>query len=423
MNLDWRRLRAVVFESDDWGLCAWSPDEQARRVLANTPAFRSPAGRRYGGSTLESAEDVRRLVDTLLEFRGGDGFPPVWQANLVVAAPDYARLTPPLFDVPSLPLVDLPDTPSRWSRPGLWKQVTEAMTSGVWWPELHGLHHLPEAAWLRALRRGLDDARRAHEQQSPVCAAVEDSGEYDPSEPLELRMQHLEHAVARFSTLVGRPPRSFCPPDYRWDDAVESRADALGIATLQGKAEQAGRALPRWRRLWHRVHWPHHVGRRLHMPARIAFEPMAAEGRSERLGPETTLRAAREAWNRGQPAVISTHRLNYAHLDAAWSDGGRAALRDLLTLLAGDSAVYLTDVEVHALVDRGWSERAIGDRGVLVRYFGVPHEPVRFAAPAGVTGAVVCEGRGAEHVQVAVDGGEVELKANVGEYLLEWKRP
>jgi hypothetical protein len=40
-----------------------------------------------------------------------------------------------------------------------------------------------------------------------------------------------------------------------------------------------------------------------------------------------------------------------------------------------------------------------------------------------VTGAVVSEGRGAEHVQVTLDGGEVELKANVGEYLLEWRRP
>jgi hypothetical protein len=422
MNLDWRRLRAVVFESDDWGLCAWSPDEQARRVLASLPAFRSPAGRRYAGSTLEGADDVRRLVDTLLEFRGGDGFPPVWQANTVVAAPDYERLTPPLFDVPSLPLVDLPRTPSRWARPRLWEQVTEACTAGVWWPELHGLHHLPETAWLRALRRGLDDARRAHEQQSPVCLAVEASGEYDPSEPIEVRVHNLELAMSKFQSLVGRPPLSFCPPDYRWDDAIEERAEALGVTTLQGKAEQAGRALPRWRRLWHRMHWPHRVGRRLYMPARIAFEPMSSEGRSERLGPEATLRGAREAWSRGHPAVVSTHRLNYAHLDAAWSDAGRASLRELLTLLCGDSAVFLTDAEVRALLDQGWSTRPIGDRGVLVRYYGVPREPVRFPAPAGATGVSVREGRGAEHVQVTLVPGEVEMRANLGEYLLEWKR-
>ena len=125
VNLDWGRLRAVVLESDDWGLCAWVPDPQAQRVLADTPVFRSPAGRRYGGSTLESAEDVRALAATLSEFRGRDGFPPVWQANMVVAAPDYARLHPPGFECEALPLVDLPRTPSRWERPRMWLDVGE----------------------------------------------------------------------------------------------------------------------------------------------------------------------------------------------------------------------------------------------------------------------------------------------------------
>src|SRR5580765_3195439 len=180
MNLDWTRLRAVVLESDDWGLCAWSPDHQAWRALADQPAFRTPWGRRYAGSTLESAEDVRVLTDTLLEFRGGDGFPPVWQANTVMSSPDYARLEPPAFAVEQLPLLDFPNVPARWGRPRLWEQLTIARMSGVWWPELHGLHHLPETAWLTALRRGESDARRAHEQQSPICQAVEASGEYDP---------------------------------------------------------------------------------------------------------------------------------------------------------------------------------------------------------------------------------------------------
>ena len=188
MKVEWSRMRAVVLESDDWGLCAWSPDDAARRALADTPAYQSLAGRRYGGSTLESAEDVRQLAETLAGFKGGDGIPPVWQANTIVAAPDYealgaARLERPAPSpgaagdpVPALPLIDLPGTPSRWSRPGLWNEVGAAIAAGVWWPELHGLHHLPETAWLGALRGGADDARRAFEHQSPVCAAVEASG-------------------------------------------------------------------------------------------------------------------------------------------------------------------------------------------------------------------------------------------------------
>src|SRR5262249_31408888 len=75
VNLDWARLKVVVLESDDWGFCAWVPDEHGHRVLADLPAWRSPAGRVYGRSTLESALDVERLASTLLEFRGADGLP------------------------------------------------------------------------------------------------------------------------------------------------------------------------------------------------------------------------------------------------------------------------------------------------------------------------------------------------------------
>jgi len=57
VNVDWARLRGVVLESDDWGLCAWAADRDAWAALAETPAFRSRAGQRYGGSTLESAAD------------------------------------------------------------------------------------------------------------------------------------------------------------------------------------------------------------------------------------------------------------------------------------------------------------------------------------------------------------------------------
>ncbi|MGI8424060.1 MAG: hypothetical protein ACR2L6_07940, partial [Gemmatimonadaceae bacterium] len=234
MNLDWHRLKAVVLESDDWGLCAWSADEQALRVLADTPMYRTPTGRRYSGSTLESAADVKSLAATLSEFRGGDGFPPVWQANMIVAAPDYERLRAPLFPAEHVPLIDYPAVPSRWNRPGAWEEVQRAREDGVWWPELHGLHHLPETVWITALRRGIADARRAHEQQSPICAHVEASGEYDSTEPAEDLPRRLELAVAKFTALVGRSPASFCPPDYRWDERIETAATRLGIGIVQG---------------------------------------------------------------------------------------------------------------------------------------------------------------------------------------------
>jgi hypothetical protein len=418
VNLDWRRLRAVVLQSDDWGLCAWSPDEQAYRVLGDTPAFRGPAGRRYGASTLESAADVRALAQVLLEFHGADGSPPVWQANTIMATPDYARLRPPLFEMEELPLLDLPETPSRWQRPGLWEAVGRAREQGVWWPELHGLHHLPAHAWIRALRRGAADARRAHEHQSPICAAVEASGEYDPTEPRALRASNLERAVAKFTARFGRPPVSLCPPDYRWDERLEADAQRLGVAVLQGKGEQIGPRAPTLRRLLLRYRWRYQGGARFYMPPRIAFEPCGGGRRTPAESVEDAHRRVRGAWSRSQPAAVSSHRLNYAHLDPAWSAAGRAALRDLLQRLIADGAVFLVDDEVRQLHRQSWSARPVGPAALLLRYYGVPRQPLRFPAPAGATRIAPREGRDPE--DIAIVEGELVARVNVGEYLVEW---
>ncbi len=344
MRPDWEMLKAVVLESDDWGLCAWVADEAAHRALAGTPMFGKRARAKYVRSTLEGAADVQALVAVLREFRGGDGRPPVLQANTVMAAPDYERLAASGFACEELPLVFLPETPPRWRRPGLWEQVRAGIESGVWRPELHGLHHLPAHAWLDALRRGDDDARHAFAEECVVCSAVEAGSEYDAAEPEAARTRALERAVAHFTGLFGRPPTSLCAPDYRWDARLEADGRRLGISVLQGAREH----MDPWLRVRRLVpgRWPEWRDGYLLMPSRIAFEPRGSAAPGARLGAARVHAAVRAAWRRGEVAVVSSHRLNYAHLDAAWAATGRAALRDLLGRLCADGAVFLTDAKV-----------------------------------------------------------------------------
>jgi len=147
-------------------------------------------------------------------------------------------------------------------------------------------------------------------------------------------------------------------------------------------------------------------------------------------GLDHAVRAAREAWGRGQPAILSTHRANFAHLDAAWSERGRSALASLLGTLAADGATFLTDAEVRALVDRGWSLRPVGERGAVVRAFGGSGEPLRFVAPPGVTGVSIAgvggvEGAGGRATAAStatLDAGMAELNVGPGTYRLEWSR-
>jgi hypothetical protein len=346
--------RAVVLESDDWGFCAWVPDEPAYRALANTPAFRTPAGRVYGRSTLESAQDVTKLAEVLLSVRGGDGLPPVLQANTVMAAPDFGRMVPP-FPPGPLPLIAHPERPNRWRRPGLWPAVDRAVTAGVWWPSCTGSITCPSTPGSGAAARRL----RRHQAlvyQVTVCEAVEASGEYARSEPAETRQRDLVRAVELFRNGFGRPPLSLCPPDYRWDETLELEAEGLGITIVQGKAEQM-RPLLHFRRKLLPAKWPHVRGNRFYTPPRITFEPRGEKDGP--LGPAATHARVMEEWEKGRPAVISTHRVNYAHLEEAWSAQGRAALADLLNRLVADRAVFLTDAELRDLTFRGFSVRQV----------------------------------------------------------------
>jgi hypothetical protein len=270
-----------------------------------------------------------------------------------------------------------------------------------------------------ALRRGDADARLAARHEVLVCAAVEASGEYDAREPHTARSWRIEKAVARFREVFGRLPSSVCPPDYRWNEQLEQDLERLSVTTIQGKGEQHGASRgPLTRRLLA----PHGIrvrGRRFYLPARIAFEPAVEGAGSSRLGAEAAHRAVRAAWRRGQPAVVSTHRHNLVHLDAARAERGRDALRGLLSRLCEDGAVFLVDREVRELVERGWSAREIGERGVLVRRHAEAPRTIRLPAPADARQVHVRNGR----VESAtIERGEAHVRLGEGEALFEWER-
>jgi hypothetical protein len=114
--------------------------------------------------------------------------------------------------------------------------------------------------------------------------------------------------------------------------------------------------------------------------------------------------------------------MNYAHLDAAHARAGREALRELLRRLCAERAVFLLDMEVRQLAERHWSVRDLSGRGVLLRHFGVPRETLRFPAPVGVTGARLRGPHDDPRAELFVADGGLEMRVNLGEYVIEWLR-
>ncbi|MFO7610506.1 MAG: hypothetical protein R6X35_15170 [Candidatus Krumholzibacteriia bacterium] len=357
----WSALRAVVFESDDWGLAGFVPAADAwdgldREALA--PGRFPPV---YWGSTLEDSAAVAALAAVLAGAKGRDGRPAVLQPNYIMGAQELRdgvwRET------------RLPELPAAYPRPGLWPAVDAAVRAGVWYPEYHGAWHYDPARRREAVAAD-PLSRRAAERGILLFRGSEAARELGPWRPLPVLAAELEAGLATFRRCFGRAPGSLIAPDYAWNARSEGLWARHGLQVVQGKGEQrnpdlppglAGRALKFAARRWGKVARPGLV----YLERNCRFEPVQAPDPAA----VTAACAAqvRQAWSRGEPAIVETHRVNFAHTDPAVAALGRRELGRLLADLGEDRPLFLTDTEVAQLARRGVSVRSGGDGQVIVR--------------------------------------------------------
>ena len=361
--VDWRAERAIAFESDDWGLSGFVPDAAAWDGLRRedlTPGNFPPV---YWNSTLEDSAAVADLAAVLASHRGRDGLPAVLQPNYIVSALAW--------EGGQWRRHDLPDLPVAYRRPGLWSAVTAATAQGVWYPEFHGAWHYDP------------DLRRRETAASPAAATAAARGimlfpgseaarELGPWRPAAALAAELDSALAVFAVAFGRAPGSIVAPDYTWDARAERVWSSRSLTVIQAKREQRhprwlagipGRVLKVVDRQWSRATRP----QRTYLERNCRLEPVQSP--DARAIVKACLRDTERAWRRGEPAIVETHRVNFAHAEAAVAAAGRQGLRDYLDgveALRGGAPVYLTDVEIAGLVERGVSARASGG-GLVVR--------------------------------------------------------
>ncbi len=366
--VDWRALRAVVLESDDWGLSGFFPSaaEAAAVDRAALAAGNFPAP--YWGSTLEDSADVARLAGLLAEHRGADGLPPVLQANYIVSALHY-RAAP---DSAAWRRYDLPSLPPRYERPGLWSAVDSARARGVWRAEFHGSFHYDDHLRRRAVAA---DPRAAAAARLGVLLFPGSSRawEWGHWRARETLAQELDLALGVFRQRFGHAPVSICAPDYVWDGRAETLWAQRGLNIIQAKREQRH---PRWpggslgerllKALARIRDRSLHPGR-TYLDRNCRFEPAQHPG-----GPAAaiaqTVAEVKRAWAAGRPAVIETHRVNYVSLVPGQAEAGRSALAKLLEALqetAGPPPLYLVDHEVAELQRAGVSVSRRGSRLVM----------------------------------------------------------
>ncbi|MBU0741597.1 hypothetical protein KJ554_04490 [bacterium] len=391
--VDWTAARAVVIESDDWGLCGFTPSRGALDSIdieAICPGEFPPV---YLYSTLEDGATVARLADLLSAHPGRDGVPAVFQPNYIMGSLSYAASTPDNTDRIWRRAI-LPSLPEKYGRDDLWPAVRQAIAAGVWWPEYHGMwHYDPEDRRTTVAGNGeAQDAARLGLLIFPDGArSYELALDRDPEEFIA----ELREGMGAFAKLFGRAPQSVAAPDYAWDRLRERMWLREGLRIIQAKREQ--RSLSKlevtiWDRIWKVCErsWRYLTEKEIvYLNRNCRLEGAQAEDSSRHAS--TCIESVQRAWRSGEPAIVGTHRVNYAHFDPETVDVGFAALVHVLDQLGGDpehEPIYLTDVETAQLLRSGTSLRSSGQRLVL-RNLTHSRRPVRLPATDGRSMGIV----------------------------------
>ncbi len=363
--VDWRSLRAVAFESDDWGLAGFLPDAEALSGLDRNELAPGRFPEVYWGSTLEDSAHVEALARVLASAaRGRDGLPPVWQPNYVMGSLSWED--GPRGD--RWNRYDWPEFSPRYVRQGLTGSVGRATGQGLWYPEYHAFTHYDPLRRFEAVASGgvAAEAARRGIMLFPGSEGARELGPWRPRAALEAE---LDEGLARFQAAFGRPVGSIIAPDYTWDRRCEDIWESRGLRVIQAKREQryVGREwgiVARVRKLvdqrLDRVLFPG----RVYLERNCRFEPVQSPDPRA-----VALRCAQEvkrAWAAGSPAVVESHRINFVHTDPQVVLSGLEALQTLLGELGGQGGpapIYLTDTEIAGLMRSGTSSCV---RGTLV---------------------------------------------------------
>ena len=329
----------VVMQSDEWGhACVDNPEQHERVLRAGVDGSGA-----WFGDALESDADVTNLAASLREFRDVTGRSARLTLNFIVARPDYDAIEATDFrayrSIPIRPAAALLDA------------LRAPDPEAVFEVQLHGAEHIAPARWLRLLQEGAPDVRayfavRAMPPPGVVARhpglgaaylpCPDDRGGAAVPSPDERVLQSLRV----FASLFSRQAQGFVPPNHAWDGSLDRVLRREGVRHLQAchvryptfAAAESGqghalRAGPeRGNDLWRQT-------RNVH------FEPVVWPDLVDAAIARACLLVAR-----GIPAVINTHRINYAGaIRPERVAHGRERLGDLL------SALVATRDDVHFL--------------------------------------------------------------------------
>jgi hypothetical protein len=335
----------LLLHSDDWGRVGVRDREGYEQLRASGIRLgKNP----YDYYSLETAEDVIAMRDMLKRHRDSTGRPACLVMNFLLANLDFEKTAAAAFrEIHLMPLTQ--GLPGAWKRPGLFEAYRQGISDDVFYPALHGLTHFCRLAAERALLAPGDRNNLLHtlwKADTPYIYWRMPWIGYEYRNPEKPQRGFLDagaqtnliaEAALEFQRFFSTPPLSACAPGYRSNEDTRRAWSQCGVRVAQNGS---GGALPPHMDQWEM----------LNLHRTIDIEPF-----ERGLPLEKYMQLAERCFERGIPAVVSVHSINF---HSSLKDFRGPALRVLDEFLSALEAkhpnlLYLHDMNVYELVTRG----------------------------------------------------------------------
>ena len=371
-EINWQRFPSAVFESDDWGACESAPevDVAAKILMLHKKLLKSD----YSPvTTLENPVQLERLFQILEKHKGADGLPAVFTAFVCTGNPDFKKICANGYT--KYEDIGLnTGVPAGWERGDVAGKLREGFERGIFHPEFHStLHHTSPHLWLERLREDSDIGKLARGMFDMNCYAQrEHLPEYHG---MNVREQNkwVKKGIERFKKIFGFMPSAAVTSDAFPETELVWSMNGINTICLKNCRTNNGETVVYVTKPWNMQDAYSKIGDYnelkdvVYITRNAFFESGMAPGWDD--SAEDVLSVVkRNIKEFNEPAIISTHRINYVSFDNEMVEKRYFELEKLLNGLSKMKINFLTTSEVGQLYRQGWSERKFGSKTILRKW-------------------------------------------------------
>jgi len=330
------KRKLVVIESDDWGSIRMPSRRIYNYLIKAGLDLNYGDGLRYSMyDTLASSSDIELLFATLDSYKDFRNVSPIFTAICVVANPDFNKIRCSEFEKYFYEPMNL--TLRRYTGSddtfNLWH---EGISRRIFIPQFHGREHLNISLWLKALRSKHKETLLAFNEglwsfmpKENILNGLEYEASFQLTDisDIDLHKDIIRDGLSLFEKLFGYRAVYFVPPNGHINNKLHPVCFENGIrfrSSSRVQRESIGNGQIKRRLCW--------LGKKesnglRYITRNCFFEP--SDRKKDWI--DICLWNMKKAFQKYQPAIISSHRVNYIGThDIANRDNGLKSLNQLL---------------------------------------------------------------------------------------------